>query len=84
MSKKGFTIVELLATIVILAIISTIAFAAYRNIQASMKETALKNKVAYIENASSNYANDTGNLVTIVQVLVDEGYIQPDDNNGIV
>ncbi len=84
MSKKGFTIVELLATIVILAIISTLAFAAYRNIQARMKETALKNKIAYIENASSNYANDTGNLVTIVQVLVDEGYIEPDDNNGVV
>ncbi len=84
MKKNGFTLVELLATIIILAIISTIAFASYRSIQVKMKETSLKNKTSYIENASANYANETGNMVTNVQILVDEGYIQPDENNGVV
>ena len=84
MKKNGFTLVELLATIIILAIISTIAFVSYGSIQTKMKETALKNKTSYIENVATNYANETGNMVTNVQILVDEGYIQPDDNNGVV
>ena len=84
MKKNGFTLVELLATIIILAIISTIAFVSYRSIQNQMKETSLKNKTSYIENAAANYASETGNMVTNVQILVDEGYIEPDDNNGVV
>ena len=83
-TKKGFTLVELIATIVIIGIIATIAVSTYGNISTRMKEQALENKISRIETAAENYANDTGYLATNVQELMEKGYIPADLNDGTV
>ncbi len=82
--QRGFTIVELLAVIVLLAIITTIAMSGYNAIQKNLKEKAYENLISYIESKAANYATDTGNLLTNVDTLVKEGYIDADDEEGNV
>ncbi len=82
--QKGFTIVELLAVIVLLAIITTIAMSGYNAIQKNLKEKAYDNLIRYIESKAASYASDTGNLLTNVDTLVKEGYMDADDEEGNV
>ncbi len=84
MGKKGFTLVELIATIAVLAIVTTIAVSSFNLISLRIKTTAYENKVSYIETAAANYTNDTGFLSTNVDTLVKLGYITPDDEDGHV
>lgn len=57
--KKGFTIPELLAVIVILGILVTISIASYNGISKSMKQKTLENKLRYYKEAAYEYASDT-------------------------
>lgn len=50
--KKGFTIPELLAVIVILGILSTIAISSYNGLSKSMKQKTLENKLKYYKEAA--------------------------------
>ena len=83
-NKKGFTLVELLATIVIMAIITTLAVNGYKGISVGIKQQAYENLKKYIETKAEEYANDTGNLLTNVGELVKKGYIEADDEEGNV
>ena len=49
MKQKGFTIVELMAVIVVLAIIITLAFASFKNVGNRVREEEYKNKISLIE-----------------------------------
>ena len=80
--EKGFTIVELLATIVILAIIITLAVSGYNKISINVKQKALENLKTKIETKAEDYAKDTGNLLTNVDELVKKGYLDADDEKG--
>ena len=62
MFKKGFTLVELLAIIVILAVIALIATPIVKDSIANSKEQALKETINSIERAAYNYGyqNDIG------------------------
>ncbi len=82
MKKKGFTLVELLAVIVILAIIITIAMTGFNSVSKRMKEKAYENLVKYIETKASVYANESKNLVTNVDNLIKLGYLDSDDEAG--
>ncbi len=84
MKKRGFTLVELLGVIVVLAIIILIAVSGYGKISKNVKEKSHENLVSYIETKASDYANDTGNLLTNVDNLVKLGYIDADDEEGNV
>lgn len=75
---------ELLGVIVILAIIILIAVSGYGKISKNVKEKSHENLVSYIETKASDYANDTGNLLTNVDNLVKLGYIDADDEEGNV
>ena len=57
-TKKGFTIPELLAVIVILGVLITIAIGAYNGISNRMKQKTLENKLNYYKEAAYEYAND--------------------------
>lgn len=56
--KKGFTLVELLAVIAVLGIISSIAVVSYSKVIKDNKVRECKRKVAYIEQKAIEYANE--------------------------
>lgn len=84
MNKKGFTIVELLATIVIAAIIITIAISGFNGISGKLKQNSYENKVSLIENAAANYGDEKGGNAIFVDTLVKEGYLDADNEDGDV
>ncbi len=84
MKKKGFTLVELLAIIAILAIIITISMFAYNKIQAKIVAQQLENDITYILTAAEDYAHQNGFTVdktVTVDYLVKRGLITADDDN---
>lgn len=83
-NKKGFSLVELLAVIVILALITVIGVSSYRSISEDVKEVAYQNKVSLIETKAVEFANSTGYLATNVDELVKSGFLAGDDEVGNV
>lgn len=75
--KKGFTLVELLAVIAVLGIISSIAVVSYSKVIKDNKVRECKRKVAYIEQKAIEYANETSlldNRLDNSSLSNDEGY----------
>ena len=58
--KYGFTIPELLAVIVIIGILITIATASYTTISNNMKQKTYDNKIDLVRTKALDYANDNG------------------------
>lgn len=86
MKNKGFTLVELIAVLAILAIIIGLGTSVYINVQRNILEQDYENVVLKLENAALSYARDlktTEILNLSVQYLIDEGYLIPDDNKII-
>lgn len=81
MKKNGFTIVELLATITILAIIMTLGTVCINIVSARILQSNYESKKSLIELKAAEYASDTGFLYTNVENLVKEGYLSADDKN---
>ena len=83
--NKGFTLVELLATIVILALIMAIAVPSISSISKTIKEKQREHLIEKIEIAASKYAFDTGETVVFVETLLQEGYLESDEEqDGIL
>ncbi len=84
MKSKGFTLVELLAVIVIIALLSVSAISGYNTMVRNGKEKALETKVQTIENAALKFAKESNvNKKTTISVnkLVVLGYLQADESN---
>ncbi len=60
---SGFTIVELLIVIVVVAILAAISIVAFNGIQNRANDTALRNGMAQFEKALKLYAQDHGNTI---------------------
>ena len=78
---KGFTLVELLAVIVILGLLIGIAIPVYFNITRTVKGNEYESKKKYIENVATNYAEDhniTTSLVFTPSRLIANGYMSAD------
>ena len=73
MKRNGFTLVELLLSIVILGIIMSLAIPSINSISTAMRESQRKNTIKKIEIAASKYAFDTGETIIFVDKLVTEG-----------
>ncbi len=84
MNKRGFTLVELLATIIILALIMVIAVPSINGVSHMIREKARENVVKNIENKAAKYAFDTGKTLIFVEELVKEGYILGDNNTDFI
>ncbi len=82
--KKGFSLVELIAVITILVVITLLATSGYRLIHARIQKTNYENKVSYIETKAVEYAEATGRLTMNVDQLVKEGLLVADDEEGRV
>ena len=80
--RNGFTLVEMLAVIVLIAVLSVVAVSTYRGINESSKKKALEAKIMQIETAAEKWAreNNISNGMNIsVNNLVVEGYITADE-----
>ena len=80
--NKGFSIPELLAVIVIMGILVTIATASYNGISNSLKQKTYDNKISLIKTKAIEYAMDKKvNIATIsVATLLQEGYLDMETN----
>ncbi len=83
MKKKGFTLVELLATIAILAVLISLSIVVYNRVKENVLNKELENTISYIEAQARNYANDTNITLVSVEDLILEGYVEPDDETDI-
>ena len=84
MKKKGFTLTEMVAAIVILALIIALAVTAYRGIKVGLLRKDYENLVSYLETKAANYSEDTGELNVTVERLIETGYIEPDEANKLL
>ncbi len=79
---KGFTLVEMLAVIALIAVFSVVAVSTYRGINESSKKKALEAKIQQIETAAEKWArenNITNKMSISVNTLVVEGYLSADE-----
>ena len=63
MNKKGFTLVELLAVIAILAIVTGLAMLSINNAYKNSREKILEDYISNIENSAINYVQNTNNIL---------------------
>ncbi len=86
LNNKGFTLVELLAVVVILIAISAIAIPAISSSMDRTKDKQYKAKVKLVESAAKLYVSDHKNAVgysdcnILVSTLVNEDYIDEDED----
>lgn len=86
MDKKGFTLVELIAVIAVLAIIITISVTMYGNTQKEILKQQYENTKKDILLKAENYAHQNGftkNMEITVQDLIDKGILLPEDDENI-
>ena len=82
--NKGFTLLELLASIVILSTIILIAVPTINNVATSIERNHYKNMVKNIEVAASKYAFDTSEEAVYVDTLIKEGYLTSDNEDDLI
>lgn len=82
MKNKGFTLVELIAVILILGLVIGIAVTSISGINDSVRKKQHENLIKEIEEAASKYAFDTGKTLIFVDELVTEGYYEVNDESG--
>ncbi len=82
--KKGFTLTEMIASILILGIVMMIAVPAVTTLTNAIRRSQRGNIISNIEVAASEYAFDTGNTIVFVDTLVNEGYLDGYDENNKV
>lgn len=82
MKKNGFTLIEILVSIAIIALIFGIGIPSYVMITNVMKERSYQNKISYALSKAEAWANDTGRTATNIAHLIEEGYMEADNERG--
>lgn len=84
MNKKsrGFTLVEMLAVIAIISVITLVATITYNKVRKDVINKQFDNLEALIETAGIKYAAKTGIRGFFVEELIKEGYLEPDDDDN--
>lgn len=98
MNKKGFSLIELLAVIIILSIIMTIGFVGFGSVQNATKEKMLQTKIEEIETGAQKYGQENMNDLTstckiggvdykfcktiTVQTILDSGDFESEERDG--
>lgn len=84
MNNKGFTLVELLVSVIILSLVLLIAIPSLGNLSTSIKKNDRDNNIKNIEIAAAKYAFDSGKTLIFVDELITEGYLKGDDDGNII
>jgi len=74
--EAGFTLIELMTVIAIVAILGAIALPQYRQAIIQAKESALKEDLARFRDVIDQYQADKGKYPESLQKLVDDGYLR--------
>ena len=82
-NKKGFTLIELIAVLVVLSILITSSVAVFINIRNSVLKKEKNNLITYLETKAIEYANETNVTAVSVEDLIKIGLIKPDDETDI-
>ena len=89
-NNKGFTLVELLATLIVLSLVMTIGTYSITNIIENAKDKNYQILIANIKDAAETYYNECQYMETIgecqltikLQTLLDYGYIKSNDEDN--
>lgn len=82
-NRKGFTLLEVIGAVAVLALIIAIAIPVFGNIKNNTLEREFQNVKSKIELAAEQYANDTKVITVSVGKLIEEGYLSADDQDAI-
>lgn len=82
MNKKGFTFVEVLASLAVLSILFAIAISTFLVISRHIKESNYENKRTHILMKAEEWSEDTERNATNVAHLIEEGYLEADNEAG--
>ena len=80
--KKGFTLVELLGVIAIMAVIMMIAVPVFQGVRERTNQSVYETKIASVQAASEKYATDTGKTVFDIRTLISQGKLEADNESG--
>ena len=82
-NRKGFTLIELIAVLVVLSILISASVAVFINIRNSVLEKEKSDLITYLETKAIEYANETNVTAVSVEDLIKIGLIKPDDETDI-
>ena len=74
--QKGFTLLELMVVMAIIATLMTIAMPRYFNSLETSKETTLRQSLAAMREALDHYYGDTGRYPDSLDQLVEQRYLR--------
>lgn len=74
---QGFTLVETLIVIIILALLTVMAVPAYQKIHARSQDKAVMNNLRTLNTAARSYLLENGGNAVNYDDLVSKGYLQP-------
>lgn len=80
--RRCFTLVEVVATIVILAVILSIAVPIYNGVRENINESVYESKLREILSKAESYATETNRIVFDVGTLIEEGELSADNEIG--
>ncbi len=80
--KKGFTLVELMVVIIILAVLTLMAIPVYTGIEKNVNNSLYEGKIKEVMSKAENYAEESGKVVFDVKTLIEEGKLTPDNELG--
>lgn len=82
MNKKGFTLVEILAVLVIIVVVSLIGTVSITGVKRKMEENLFKNKLGEIISAASKWGEDNKSELDTektVGFLITNGYLETEE-----
>ena len=82
MKKKGFTLVELLATMAIMVIIMGIITSSYILLKNNTNQKMFENKVDLALLAAEQWAQESNGEITNIGHLIEEGKLEADNESG--
>ncbi len=82
MKQSGFTLVEIISVIAIMAVLLLISYPAFLFIRNRVLESSYRNKVELVLSAAEQFASDTTYDVVNVEHLISEGRLEPDNEAG--
>ncbi len=83
-NKNGFTLIELISVLVIMVVILFIAVPSYLAITYTIKERMYESKVDELKAKGESYGLESGNYLFSVDTLVEQGFLQADNENGAI